>query len=413
MKKMTLLLGIILLASCTKTETIEVEKIVEKEKIVNVKGDTITVTETINIVSPPEEYSFTRDGVSTVFYTGQTDRLKMATAIKSAMNDKASTQANVNEMFNNGKGFSDASLNASTKKVGNKVGKYGSATVKPLFDGWITEFTTIVVPAVNNSITATRTVAGLYVEKDASRKVMVNAKGFELNQILSKGLIGALQVDQIVNGYLSFAKLDGAKQANDDGKKEYKLAGQVTNTITAMEHYWDEGFGYLQGLDNQYAPGLGDASIGRDGANLNYYLNKINGQKKEIGITKRIYDAFSAGRAAIVAKNYEERDLQATIIKVELSKVIGYKSQYYLRSAAGKIEKGEWADVLHALSEAYGFILGLQYTKGADGEPYLTHAEVNEHLSNLSAGDGGFWDRTPAELTTMADQIKQSTGLSE
>ena len=58
---MTLLLGIILLASCTKTETIEVEK------IVNVKGDTKTVTETVNIVSPPEEYSFTRNGVSTVF----------------------------------------------------------------------------------------------------------------------------------------------------------------------------------------------------------------------------------------------------------------------------------------------------------------------------------------------------------
>ena len=174
-----------------------------------------------------------------------------------------------------------------------------------------------------------------------------------------------------------------------------------------------KGFGYLQGLDNQYAPGLGDASIGRDGANLNYYLNKINGQEKEVGITKRIYDAFSAGRAAIVAKDYEERDRQANIIGVELSKVIGYKSQYYLRSAAGKIEKGEWADALHAIAEAYGFILGLQYTKAADGQPYLTHAEVNEHLSSLSAGDGGFWDRTPTELTTMADQLQQSTGLSE
>ena len=417
---MTLLLGIILLASCTKTETVEVEKIVEKEKIVNVKGDTITVTETINIVSPPEEYSFTRDGVSTVFYTGQTDRLKMATAIKSAMNRLTSTQTKVNDMFNNSTGFDDPSLNASTKKVGNKVGKYGSATVKPLFDGWITEFTTIVAPAVNNSITATRTVAGKYIESDASvglgadpRTVKVNAKGFELNQILSKGLIGALQIDQIINGYLSFSKLDAVKQANDDGVYEEKLSGQVTNTITKMEHYWDEGFGYLQGLDNQYAPGLGDASIGRDGANLNYYLNKINAQEKEIGITKRVYDAFSAGRAAIVAKNYEERDLQANIIKVELSKVIGYKSQYYLGKAAEAIEEGEWATALHAFSEAYGFILGLQYTQGANGEPYLTHEQVNEHLSTLSAGNGGFWDRTPAELRTMADQIKQSTGLSE
>jgi len=412
---MTLLLSIILLASCTKTEIeyrdveVPVETIVEK--IV-----TQTVTQTVNVVTPPEEYSFTRNGVSTVYYTGQSARLKMATALKSSMNILTSTQANVNDMFNNGTGFSDESLNSSGKKVGNKVGTSGSATVKPLFDGWITEFTTIVVPAVNNSITATRTVAGKYTDPSGAKTVYVNAKGFELNQILSKGLIGALQVDQIVNGYLSFTKLDGAKQDHEDDIYNYTSPGASEANVTKMEHYWDEGFGYLQGLDNQYAPGLGDASIGRDGANLNYYLSKINAQEKEIGITKRVYDAFSAGRAAIVAKNYEERDLQANIIKVELSKVIGYKSQYYLRKAAASIEDVEdveWATALHALSEAYGFILGLQYTKGANGESYLTHAEVNEHLTNLSAGDGGFWDRTAEELRTMADQLQQSTGLSE
>ena len=406
---MTLLLGIILLASCTKTETIEVEKIVEK--IVNVKGDTITVTETVNIVTPPDEYSFTRDGASTVFYTGQTDRLKMATELKSAMNNLASTELNTLDMFNNGNGFEEASLNASTKTVGSKIGKSGSATVKPLFVGWITEFTTTVISAVNSGVTAEAGVAGLYTEKDASRNVKVNAKGFELNQVFSKGVIGALQIDQIINGYLSFSKLNGAKQANDDGDKAYKLAGQVTNTITAMEHYWDEGFGYLQGLDDQLKSGLKE---GGDGAHLNYYLNKINSQDGEKQITSRIYEAFRRGRAAIVAKNYQERDLQAVIIGVELSKVIGYKAGYYLRGAAKNIEKGETerADALHALSEAYGFILGLQYTKAADGEPYLTNAEVNAQLSILSAGTGGFWERTSAELTTMADLIDEKTGLN-
>ena len=399
MKKMTLLLGIILLASCTKTETIEVEK------IVNVKGDTI------RLVTPPEEYSFKRDGASTVFYTGQTDRLKMATELKSAMNNLASTELNTLDMFNNGNGFEDASLNASTKTVGSKIGKSGSATVKPLFVGWITEFTTTVISAVNSGVTAEAGVAGRYTEKDASRNVKVNAKGFELNQIFSKGVIGALQIDQIINGYLSFSKLNGAKQANDDGDKAYPLPGQETNTITAMEHYWDEGFGYLQGLDDQLKSGLKE---GGDGAHLNYYLNKINSQDGEKQITSRVYEAFRRGRAAIVAKNYQERDLQAVIIGVELSKVIGYKAGYYLRGAAKNIEKGETerADALHALSEAYGFILGLQYTKAADGEPYLTNAEVNAQLSILSAGTGGFWERTSAELTTMADLIDEKTGLN-
>ena len=88
-----------------------------------------------------------------------------------------------------------------------------------------------------------------------------------------------------------------------------------------MEHYWDEGFGYLYGLDSQFKAGLGTEAGGKDTANLNYYLNKVNSQANEEGISQKIYDAFIAGRAAIVAKDYEERDKQAAIVSAEISKV--------------------------------------------------------------------------------------------
>ena len=188
----------------------------------------------------------------------------------------------------------------------------------------------------------------------------------------------------------------------------YALPGETELTITKMEHYWDEGFGYLQGLDNQFVPGL--AADG-DRAHLNYYLNKINSQGNEDGITKKIYDAFTLGRAAIVAKDYVERDKQAAIVAAELSKVVGYKAFYYIEKGSGYISEGKWAAAHHALSEAYGFILGMQFTKAADGEPYMTNAEVNTMLDALAAGNG-FWDRTPAELDDMAAQLKTATGLS-
>ena len=413
MTKMYLFILPLLLFNCTKTEIEEVIKEVEVERIVtNTVIETVMVTSTVVIA--PEEYSFTRNGVSTVYYTGQAARLKMATELKSAMNNLSSTQIGIDKMFNQGKGFSDSSLDASGKKVGNKTAAspIASATVKPLFDEWITEFTSVVIPAINNDITASSGIDGSYTEADGSRTVKVNAKGFELNQIFSKGLIGALQVDQIVNGYLSFSKLDGARQDHEDDVYAYTYPGQAEPSITKMEHYWDEGFGYLQGLDNQFASGLGDPSTGKDTANLNYYLNKVNKQTNEAGITDRIYKAFTIGRAAITAKDYDERDRQATIIASELSKVIGYKAQSYLRDAAEDIENGDWADALHALSEAYGFILGLQFTKATDGAPYLTNQGVNELLNELSAGTGGFWERTPDELTAMADQLEQITGLS-
>ena len=397
---------------CTETETIT--EIVEVEKIVTetvTEVETVTVTNNVYVL--PEEYSFTRGGVSTVYYTGQTARVGMATELKSAMNNTAKTKDQIDTMFASGTGFTDPTLDASGKNVRGKTAAspVASATVKPLFDGWIDEFTNTVAPAVTAGTTAASGVAGSYTEADGSRTVKVTAKGFELNQVFSKGLIGALQVDQIVNNYLSFSKLDGAREDNDAGIYGYKN-DQAENYITKMEHYWDEGFGYLYGLDNQFKSGLGDPATGRDTANLNYYLNKVNSQSNEEGISDKIYNAFIAGRAAIVNKDYTERDKQAGIISAEISKVVGYKAQSYLVDGAEDITNGDWADALHALSEAYGFILGLQFTKDSSGSPYMTNDEVNDLLTRLSAGDGGFWERTAEELTSMAAEVATATGLT-
>jgi hypothetical protein len=399
-----------LLTKCSETETIT--EIVEVEKIVTetiTQLETVTVTNTVYVL--PEEYSFTRDGVSTVFYSGQTARLRMASELKSAMNNISYTQEQINNMFSSGTGFTDATLDASGKNVRGKTATspIAQSTVRPLFDSWIEEFTTVVAPAVTAGTTASSGVAGSYTEADGSRTVKVTSKGFELNQVFSKGLIGALQVDQIINNYLSFSKLDGAREDNDAGIYAYTHPAATEASITKMEHYWDEGFGYLQGLDSQFKSGLGTAP-NKDSANLNYYLNKINGQDNEAGISDAIYNAFIAGRAAIVNKDYEERDKQAGIISAEISKVIGYKAHYYLVGGAEDITNGDWASALHALSEAYGFILGLQFTKDSSGNPYMTNTEVNDLLSRLSAGDGGFWERSVEELNTMADEVATATG---
>ena len=401
---------LMLLTKCSETETIT--EIVEVEKIVTetiTQLETVTVTNTVYVL--PEEYSFTRDGGSTVFYTGQTARLRMATELKSAMNNTSYTQEQINNMFSSGTGFNDATLDASGKNVRGKTATspIAQSTVRPLFDSWIEEFTTVVAPAVIAGTTASSGVAGSYTEADGSRTVKVTAKGFELNQVFSKGLIGALQVDQIINNYLSFSKLDGAREDNDTGVYAYTHPDATKASITKMEHYWDEAFGYLQGLDSQFKSGLGTAP-NKDSANLNYYLNKINEQDNEAGISDTIYNAFIAGRAAIVNKDYEERDKQARIISAEISKVIGYKAHYYLVAGAEDITNGDWAAALHALSEAYGFILGLQFTKDSSGNHYMSNTEVNDLLSRLSAGNGGFWERTVEELNTIADEVAIATG---
>ena len=212
--------------------------------------------------------------------------------------------------------------------------------------------------------------------------------------------MGALVTDQIINSYLWRGKLDsGTNIANNDNLVfEYTSPGGAN--VTKMEHYWDEGFGYLYGEDSQYSQDLGSGVL----------ISKYGGKGDIAGLEKELYDAFKLGRAAIVAGDYDLRDKQGKIIKVGVSKIIGYRAAYYLRSGASKITAGTWADALHALSEGYGFVLSLQFTMKEDGNPYFTNAEVNEMLTDLEK-DNGFWSRTPAELNEMADKIDLASGL--
>ena len=286
---------------------------------------------------PPGEYDFTRSGLSTVFYTGQSARLKMAGELHSAFSDTSKSEADILAMFNDGTGFSDASLNSSGKNVGGKTASssYASASVKPQIQAFITRVVTKVFPNYNND--ASEGIAGKYTDP-GGRTVHVDEKGFEMNQIFTKSLMGALVTDQIINSYLWRGKLDsGTNIANNDNLVfEYTSPGGAN--ITKMEHYWDEGFGYLYGEDSQYSQDLGSGVL----------ISKYGGKGDVPGLEKELYDAFKLGRAAIVAGDYDLRDKQAKIIKVGISKIIGYRAAYYLRSGGTKIDSGKWADALHA-----------------------------------------------------------------
>lgn len=346
-------------------------------------------------VTPPSTYKFERNGKSTVSFSGQSSRLKMAGELYSGMKSSSSTKVGLNNMFNNGTGFSDSKLDASGKKVGNKTfaSSVASATVKPMFDSMITDFADNVIP--NWSTTAADGTAGKMT--DSKRTVYINAKGHELTQLFTKGLIGGMTMDQIVNGYLSAAKLDtGTNRADND-------AGTLVSgkDYTQMEHYWDEGFGYLYGEEADVEnPTLGNGVL------LSKYAGKVDGSNSP-GIGKIIYDAFKMGRAAIVAKNYTVRDAQAKIIQMHISKIIGYKAHDYLNDYVTKAAAGTPADAIHALSEGYGFIMSLQVTNDGTGKPYFTNAEVNTMLAKIE----NFWTVSSADCTAMANDIKAKMNL--
>jgi hypothetical protein len=393
----------LLFSSCSKEDDIQYITETITETVVQYETETITVEVSVPIivqVEIPYSYEFARAGKSTVSYSGQTSRLNMADELYAALNTNTFTKAQMLEMFNEGTGFADATLNSSGKKMGNKTAgsPLASATVKPLFDAMITDFADNVIP--NWATDAANGQAGVLT--DAARTIHVNAKGHEIDQTFIKGIIGAMNVDQIINNYITPYQLDSGTRTSDNDNNTLSSGKDYTD----MEHKWDEGFGYLYGQEADATRlDLGVSPTG-NGTTLNKYFKKIN-TSNQAGIGIKVFDAFRKGRAFIVAKQYDKRDQQAKIIKEELSKVIAYKAVDYINGYMSKIEAGNTADAFHALSEAYGFVMSLQFTNDGTDSAYFSNSEVNGFLTLMD----NFWTVQNSDLESIRDQVKAKFGI--
>jgi len=359
----------------------------------------------------PATYTFLRDGVTTVYYSGQSTRIAMGQEFISALKDESKTETQLDAMFDHQEGdadFSDANLNASSKNIRSKTAAsadlFSSNTtdataIKNQFDSWISEQVSDVFPYWSDDASAGS--AGKIQEAGGGSTRYVNGKGLELNQAINKGLIGGLMADQMLNNYLGTAVLDAGTNTVDNDEKTLSDG----KNYTTMEHKWDEGFGYLYGADNQENPTLGADSF------LNKYLARVEGDPDFQGIAATIYDAFKLGRAAIVNNDYLTRDDQVDIIRENISKVIAIRAIYYLQQ--GKANLGtDWASAFHDLSEGFGFVYSLQFTrKPGTNAAYFSTSEVNGFISTLTSGNG-FWDITAAQLDTMSNSIADRFGIS-
>ncbi|GAA4274461.1 DUF4856 domain-containing protein [Aquimarina gracilis] len=369
-----------------------------------------------NAINEPATYAFERNGESTVSFGGQTTRIAMSEEIISAFKNSTLTDAEavIDAMFAHEKdatNFSDPTLNASDKSVRSKTAAsqdFFSANavvasqIKEEFDGWIKSQVDEVFP--NWETPASAGTAGFIEEGGTDPSIRyVNDKGLELNQAFGKSLIGALMVDQSLNNYLGTAVLDDINNSRPDNDNEVIVEGK---SYTNMEHKWDEAYGYLYGAsEDKTNP---NATIGADDSFLNKYIGRVENDSDFEGTAKIIYDAFKLGRAAIVAKEYDVRDQQAAIIRKEVSKVIGIRAVYYLQQGKRGLEGTvvDQAAVFHDLSEGFGFIYSLQFTRNPDtNESYFSRTEVQVLLAQLMGGTNGLWDVTTETLQTMSETI--------
>lgn len=289
----------------------------------------------------PSTYEFTRDGNSTVSYTGQTERLNMLSLLSTYMKTSNTVGATaldaqqLKDMFANANNPFDGAT--FEKQLRDKC-----------FQPDVAEYEAYMDRLAASSVatgTASEGVAGVLVEgsQDPLQGYRVDENGVEMIQVIEKGLIGAVFFYQAMEVYLS------ADRMGSTGNDEV-VAGK---NYTAMEHYFDEAFGYFGiPVDFPNAASLSDVKW------WGTYCNRRNNDLYP-GINEEIATAFRKGRAAIVAKDYDARDEAIRTIQEKWAVVCAATAvDYMLQALDPEITVYRKH---HALSEGIGFMNSLKY----------------------------------------------------
>lgn len=372
----------ILITSCSKKTPITTDEVPEEVPYNSLTANSNYLTTFVD-----------DNGESTVDFSGQTARTNMLSELDAYMRTATSTTISAAKMQNmfehKNSPFEDADLNsATTKIISAKTAQSFSAALADVerqrFIGYFEELARV---SALNGQEAEQGKAGML-----GGKRLVDEKGFEYNQFVQKGLIGALMLDQISNIYLGADKQSADNTTAVEGKN-----------YTALEHNWDEAYGYL--TSNEMYPKA-------DPSDATKYLEKFLGNYvRQVGPAvggdpQAIYMAFLKGRAAIVNEDYTMRDEQLNYIRKELEEAIATISISYLNKAMGATDN---ASKFHSLSEAVGFIYSLRYAHAAK----INIATSDNLVNKLTTKQDGFWSLTNADLEEVRNQIATTFSIDK
>lgn len=369
----------ILLASCTK-ETVPPE-------------DDLKIP--YNQLSTTSNYFTTfvdENKNTTVNFEGQTTRIAMLKELDGYIKTGKTNTLEASKMTamfkHENSPFADADLNTATSKtlISKTAASFPASQADEERQRFISYFNAVAEVSTQHGAVAEQGQAGIL-----DGNYLVSEKGFEYAQFIQKGLMGAIMLDQISNVYLGTEKM-----AADNGNK---VEGQ---NYTALEHHWDEAYGYLTPNEVYPKQDPNDASKWLESF-LGSYVRQVGPAVN--GDPTAVYMAFLKGRAAIVNKDIKTRDEQISYLQAALEKAIATVAISYLNKS--KVETVPGAK-FHALSEGIGFIYALRFAHQAK----VNSIKSNELIDILTDKPNGFWDLTPADYDLVRQQLSDLTGIS-
>lgn len=340
----------------------------------------------------PTTYVFV-DGSSqsTVNFDGQKQRLEMLSEMVIYMKTANTLGTTVsatqlkNMYANNGYTWTDApglGMTGSTKQLKDKTAE-GDIGIQAMFENYMDSVAYISSLNFSNS-TETYGQAGVWT--NGTKSYLMGGNGFEYGQLIEKGLMTAVFMNQMTVNYLGTL-------ADDDNTTP--LSGK---TYTEMQHHWDEAFGYFSS-EIDYPTNGTDRFWGK------YAQGSVEAL---LGAGTNIMNAFLKGRAAIDNNDYTTRDAQIAIIRDQMEKVCAGIAIHYLNEAKANIASPTLKN--HVLSEAIAFIDGLRYGYNSINGISITSAEVDIALGYIGN------DLSAVSITNLnlaIDLIASKTGLND
>lgn len=323
--------------------------------------------------SAPSVYSF-----ANVNYSGQTYRISML----EEMLDYAVTGRTIgtsvdatilkNMFSNTGSPFLDTTLNTSGKQLKNKC----FVLDQPLYESYMDS----LALASLNPGPGSNGIAGVVTSTtDPLKKYLLSANGWDYTELIEKGLMGGVFYYQAINSYLENLAVDDNLTV-------------VPGEGTAMEHHFDEAFGYF-GVPFNFPANSTDVFFWGE------YCNDLDAV---MNTNHTMMRSFVRARYAISTKDYTLRNTEVSSIRENWDELIAAAAIHEINESLAYFSDDALRN--HTLSEFVGFVSCLKYSLYAKA----TTAEINTILGYIGSD---LYNVTVMNLNAAKNALSSIYGL--
>ena len=333
---------------------------------------TVTGDDHDHEISTPTTYQFPsrfNDGESSVSYTGQVVRNVLIKDLKklASSGSAATDSATMTDLFRNGGDSNADLLNITANDLPTLQKKWSDFDNTKNLSGKIASDVML-----GFGKTPTDQMYEWFAQ--VASGILITADSLELNQVIGKGLSGVVGYYQGTSVYMPKIDTDNNSVASSEGA-----------AYTAMEHHWDESFGYF-GAARDYNTMYTDAGLkgktvsydsNADGSidykteycfDWAYYAGKWDAKCADAGcttdsdLTGTIMNAYLDGRTLIHNQGaLPDIQTQRDIVVNTWEKLVAASVIGYINSVIGKIAPESTASVYHSWAEMRAFAMALQY----------------------------------------------------